>query len=181
MGGRPGRELDAAVTAPGVDGTEAEGFIVALGGAGNLQSVDASTTRLRLVVGDSAAVDQAALRRLGSRGVVDLGAGSLQVVLGPIADQVAGRIRAELKRQGQRPASDIVKVKVTGAAGTPATASAGGARVLLRVQQVGDLDSGALERLGVRAVARLKDGAVQLLLGPAAVPVYRALRVALQV
>ncbi len=206
----PGRELDAPEAAPGTENMGAQGFIVALGGAGNLQAVDACTTRLRLVVRDSAAIDQAALRRLGSRGVVDLGAGSLQVVLGPVADQVAGRIRAELNRAEQRPAAHKVKAKVKassdqpptpprtnipelsapttaawvaalGGAGNVGRLELGGDRILLRLQHARDLDPAALEQLGVRAVALLTDGAAQLLLGPAAVPVYTALRAAIGV
>jgi PTS system N-acetylglucosamine-specific IIC component len=205
----PGRELDAPTAAAVADDAAGDGFIAALGGSGNLQSVDACTTRLRLVVRDSAAVDQAALKRLGSRGVVDLGAGSLQVVLGPIADQVAGRIRAGLTRSGHQPAVGTATLKVPEAVVAPVRAAApagpvlsaqtvaawvaalggsdnvgqlelGGDRILLRLQHVQDLDLGALDRLGVRAVARLKDGAAQLLLGPAAVPVYAAVRAAIE-
>ena len=43
---------------------------------------------------------------------MDLGGGSLQVVLGPIADQVAGRIRAGLHRSGHASPVDTVKLKV---------------------------------------------------------------------
>jgi PTS system N-acetylglucosamine-specific IIC component len=205
----PGRDGDTPTAVAVADDAAADGFIAALGGAGNIQSVDACTTRLRLVVRDSAAVDQAALRQLGSRGVVDLGAGSLQVVLGPIADQVAGRIRAGLHRSGPVSADVIVKLKV-GAQDLPATGrpdtgesrlpeqtvaawvaalggrgnvdrlELGGDRLLLQLQQARGLDVAALEALGVRAVARLKDGATQLLLGPTAVPVFVALRAAIE-
>lgn len=177
----PGREVDAPAVS--TDHADAAGFITALGGAGNLQSVDACTTRLRLVVRDSAAVDQAALRRLGSRGVVDLGAGSLQVVLGPIADQVAGRIRTGLKAKlkvtdapGLSAQTVAAWVAALGGRGNVGRLELGGDRILLPAQHAQDLDFGALDRLGVRAVARLKDGATQLLLGPAAVPVYAAVR-----
>jgi len=56
----------------------------------------------------------------------------------------------------------------------------GGNRLLLQVQQAQGLDLAALEALGVRAVARLKDGATQLLLGPAAVPVFAAVSAAIE-
>ena len=69
----------------------------ALGGAANLQDVDACTTRLRLTVADNTAVNEAALRRLGARGFVRPSAGTVQVVVGPIADQLAGDIRAALR------------------------------------------------------------------------------------
>ena len=68
----------------------------ALGGPGNLRSVDACTTRLRLEVVDQHKVDEAALRRLGAHGLVRPSATALQVVLGPVADQVAERIRRQL-------------------------------------------------------------------------------------
>lgn len=100
----PGREADEEVvsateaTSSNRGGhAEADGFIAALGGASNLTSVDACTTRLRLVLVARDAIDEAALKRLGSRGVVRLGTDALQVVLGPMADQVAGSIRARLK------------------------------------------------------------------------------------
>jgi N-acetylglucosamine PTS system EIICBA or EIICB component len=96
----PGREPDEEVVSVAqVKGgsAEADGFIAALGGADNLTSVDACTTRLRLVLVQRDAIDEAALKRLGSRGVVRLGADALQVVLGPIADQVAAGIRTRLK------------------------------------------------------------------------------------
>src|SRR5262249_31957324 len=98
----PGREEDAAPasTAPEsqvlpVD--RAQAYIRALGGAANIVTVDACTTRLRLAVADQAAVDIEALKRLGARGVVKPSANSLQVVVGTEADQVAGEIRVALR------------------------------------------------------------------------------------
>ncbi|QHL91231.1 PTS transporter subunit EIIC [Sphingomonas changnyeongensis] len=68
-------------------------FAAALGGPGNLSAIDACTTRLRLRVADQALVDEAALRRLGARGVFRPGGDALQVVIGPTADRLAGEIR----------------------------------------------------------------------------------------
>ena len=93
----PGREAivtSAAATAAIQAGSRGEGFILALGGSANLVSVDACTTRLRLIVNDQAKVDEAALRALGAKGMVRPSDKALQVVLGPIADQVAGEIRS---------------------------------------------------------------------------------------
>ena len=97
----PGREPEdgtgpAVSTAAEATGAGA-GWVQALGGAANLQDVDACTTRLRLTVVDNASVNEAALRRLGARGFVRPSAGTLQVVVGPIADQLAGDIRAALR------------------------------------------------------------------------------------
>jgi PTS system N-acetylglucosamine-specific IIC component len=96
----PGRELDDAAAqqlAPVTSGTRAQVFVTALGGAHNLSEVDACMTRLRLVLVDNKAVDEAALKRLGAQGIIRSSATGLQVVLGPIADQVAGEIRAALR------------------------------------------------------------------------------------
>jgi PTS system N-acetylglucosamine-specific IIC component len=97
----PGREPEdvtgsAASTPAAADGSGAE-WVQGLGGAANLQDIDACTTRLRLTVADNAGVNEAALRRLGARGFVRPSAGTLQVVVGPIADQLAGDIRAALR------------------------------------------------------------------------------------
>ena len=92
----PGREplvSSATATAAVQAGSRGEGFVLALGGADNLAAVDACTTRLRLIVNDQAKVDEAALRALGAKGMVRPSEKALQVVLGPIADQVAGEIR----------------------------------------------------------------------------------------
>ncbi|HXO16068.1 MAG TPA: N-acetylglucosamine-specific PTS transporter subunit IIBC, partial [Steroidobacteraceae bacterium] len=94
----PGRDAleSAAATPPVIPAEGGRAWITALGGATNLVSVDACTTRLRLLVADQAAVDEGALRQLGVRGLVRPSANTLQVVVGTIADQVAGEIRSAL-------------------------------------------------------------------------------------
>ena len=95
----PGREdVDsaapaAASAAEAGPAARARSYITALGGAGNLESVTACTTRLRLIVRTQATVDTEALKRLGARGVVKPSATALQVVVGPTADQLASEIR----------------------------------------------------------------------------------------
>lgn len=126
----PGRETEAAsVAGPQPTGRRGPDFVTALGGAANLAAVDACTTRLRLRVNDPAAVDEAALRRLGARGLVRPGGDTLQVVLGPQADQVASEIRA-----AQR----------AGAGETPSIAPDGAALAeILRAAGAGDLEARA--------------------------------------
>jgi len=97
----PGREevdgaAAAAVTSGAGPADRARSYITALGGAGNLESVTACTTRLRLTIRTQDAVDGEALKRLGARGVVRPSATALQVVVGPIADQIASEIREAL-------------------------------------------------------------------------------------
>ncbi|MGL5837279.1 MAG: PTS transporter subunit EIIC, partial [Sphingorhabdus sp.] len=94
----PGRENDEVSSGEKTAeaSSEVEAYILALGGAGNVQRVDACTTRLRLELGDTALVNDAALKRAGARGTVTLSQSALQVVIGPRADQLADDIRQAL-------------------------------------------------------------------------------------
>ena len=107
----PGREAGEGTVAqpiasgsvaagPGSAAEEARAFIRALGGGANIQSVDACTTRLRLTVAAQDMIDIEALKQLGARGVVRPSANTLQVVVGPVADQIASAIRRSLAGAG---------------------------------------------------------------------------------
>jgi N-acetylglucosamine PTS system EIICBA or EIICB component len=95
----PGRDRTETVAGPAVAAPAAGAlaWVAALGGAANLRSVDACTTRLRLTIVDQSAVDPVALKRLGARGVVRPSSEALQVVVGTLADQLAGEIRGALQ------------------------------------------------------------------------------------
>ncbi|MDE1148604.1 MAG: N-acetylglucosamine-specific PTS transporter subunit IIBC [Azospirillaceae bacterium] len=191
-----GRE-DAAVpvvsTQTVVQGGRGGGFVVALGGVANIRTVDACTTRLRLVLADNRAVDERTLSALGSRGVVRPNATALQVVLGPIADQVAGEIRQALKLP---PVGSAVAVTITeplvAAPSSPlpdlaaVLAALGGAanlravearatRLLLGVADDAGVDEGRLAALGLRGVARPGPARLHLLLATPAAPLADAL------
>jgi PTS system maltose and glucose-specific IIC component len=58
-------------------------ILAALGGAGNIESLDNCITRLRMSVGDASLLDEAQLKKLGAVGVVKLDAHNVQVVIGP--------------------------------------------------------------------------------------------------
>jgi PTS system N-acetylglucosamine-specific IIC component len=170
----PGREADdiaAQAIAPVSAGARGESFVVALGGAGNLTEVTACTTRLRLGLVDNRAIDEPALKRLGSRGVLRSGASGLQVVLGPIADQVAGEIRDALRtpaisHSGREDASAMLAA-LGGRQNVSGVESFAG-RVSLRVSDPKAVDEQALRTLGVRCVAHTSVGSVQLLIPGAA-------------
>lgn len=91
----PGREpataTKAAQTAAGDDRIAA--MLAALGGAANIDNLDACTTRLRLIVGDETLVQADRLKELGAHGVIRPTANAVQVVVGPAADQVASAMR----------------------------------------------------------------------------------------
>jgi len=169
----PGREPGEPVPAARRDVTDrGAGFVAALGGAANLGEVSACTTRLRLRVADDDAVDGAALKALGARGVLKPSAGVVQVVLGPVADAVAMEMRAALDRGVPAPppvtvppASPVALpdaiVAAVGGAGNIAEASRHPGRLRLRLNDPSLL---AGEVPGVRATARPRADVVHLLI-----------------
>jgi len=98
----PGREADSdpsssGTTASPISATgRAPAYVAALGGAGNLRTIAACTTRLRVVVNDRARVDEAALRGLGAKGVIYPSPNDVQVIVGPVADAIADELRAHV-------------------------------------------------------------------------------------
>ncbi|MET0308069.1 MAG: N-acetylglucosamine-specific PTS transporter subunit IIBC [Sphingomonas sp.] len=165
----PGRETDEPVAGVTIDGTGGRGadIVRALGGRENIRSVDACTTRLRLVLADSARVDEAALKGLGARGVLKLADGGVQVVMGPIADQVAGEVRAAMAsgEVGAHAGIDVAEVKHALGEGNLRSAEVRATRVLARVGDSGLVDEAALRRAGVRAVA-VTGSTIHLVAGP---------------
>lgn len=95
----PGRDEVPQATVSAIS-DRGSAFVEALGGAANLTSVDACTTRLRLRVVDTEALERDHLKALGARGVLTPSNNSAQVVLGPIADMVAMEIREALAGAG---------------------------------------------------------------------------------
>jgi N-acetylglucosamine PTS system EIICBA or EIICB component len=197
----PGRDAleSAAAALPAMPAERARVWISALGGAANLVSVDACTTRLRLMVADQAAVDEGALKRLGVRGLVRPSANALQVVLGAIADQVAGEIRSAL--HGSASSAAVPPAATTGVAPAPGRqalaapapdagallAALGGRANVLAVEaaasrlrvSVGDaalVDRAAIRGLGLRGIATPVAGCVHVIVGPAASAACAALR-----
>lgn len=185
----PGREIED-VPAPSTDaGTQddaVQGWIRALGGAGNLVTVDACTTRLRLSIADQKKVNEAALKSLGARGLVRPSRQALQVVVGPIADQLASSIRAGLKLPAgvaaPSPATPAPVAKATGASPIPAAQllqTLGGFKNIRDMRAAASrlcftlnddaAVSADLEKLtGVRGIARPMAHSLHIVVGPAA-------------
>jgi PTS system N-acetylglucosamine-specific IIC component len=179
----PGREAVAVTATPQANISDRGfAFVTALGGSANLESVDACTTRLRLHIADQSKVDEAALRTLGARGFVRPSERALQVVLGPMADQVAGEIRAAM---GSR--ALVVPTTLStplASAGLPLDANAllaalGGSsnvrgmtgntsRLCVDLADTSRIAEDALRRAGVRSLARLDPHTVHLIVGAGA-------------
>jgi PTS system N-acetylglucosamine-specific IIC component len=175
----PGREEEAAPTSPGdVPVERGAAFVMALGGAGNLTTIDACTTRLRLIVRDQARVDEARLRGLGAKGFVRPSALALQVVLGPVADMVASEMRASAGplRALPRPKADVAPqgvldavawLNALGGRENIETISANPSRIMVRLADLHRVDEPALRGLGARAIARPAAGSLHLIVAEA--------------
>jgi PTS system N-acetylglucosamine-specific IIC component len=100
-----GFAIDAPLDVPQPVLVRGASYLAALGGAGNVLEVEACATRLRLSLVDNARLDEAALKQLGARGVLRLAAGTAQIIIGPLADQVAGEIQDAMRSKGARPTS----------------------------------------------------------------------------
>ncbi len=174
----PGRDASAPslTGAPaGGGGDRGRAFLAALGGSGNLASIGACTTRLRLVVVDQALVDEAALKALGAMGVLRPSARAVQVVVGPIADQVAEEIReagiggpiatvapAAQEATAAAPAAlSPALIEALGGAGAILRAEPLAGRVRVELREAASIDSAALP--GIRAAAQVTPTVIHLL------------------
>ncbi|QUD88564.1 N-acetylglucosamine-specific PTS transporter subunit IIBC [Phenylobacterium montanum] len=188
----PGRE-DEAVAAPVkvAAGGRGAAFVAALGGAGNLASIDACTTRLRLVVHDQGAIDEPGLKALGARGFIRPSARDLQVVVGPIADEVAREMRDSLggltlqaaapvaPAQAAQPVRKLDAAPLLAALGGPSNLKAVttcSSRLRLIVADIAAIDEAALRRLGSRGLVRPGNASLHVILGPDAEALAEALR-----
>lgn len=165
-GREPTSEQEVVVTIPAED--RGRGFVIALGGAQNLKSIDACMTRLRLSLVDIDAIDEPALKRLGARGIVRPGGDSLQVVLGPMADQVMGEVRVAAMAEGKPPvgASDLTAA-IADSLAPARMLSVGtcGTRLTIALEDPDAIVAAELDRLHTRGWVRVSNG-VQIIVGP---------------
>ncbi len=145
--------------------------MAALGGKANLQSVDACMTRLRLTLADTTAIDEAALKALGAKGIVRPGGNALQVVVGPIADQLAQEVRSA--EDGQTDVADAIaqtlqpaRIRKVGLCGS---------RLIIDVEDTSRIAKAQLDALPIRGWVAVDRG-VQIIVGPDAERVAEQLR-----
>ena len=182
----PGREPSVTPTTQVAQSDRAAAYIQALGGAQNLLGIDACTTRLRLQVVDRSKAQDAQLKALGAMAVVRPGnAGSLQVVVGPMADSLADELRnalphaarslgpAEAQAQEQ-PAAQVdagqAQLWFQALGGASVTTVQCVALTRLRVQLKGTqaLPVAQLHALGSQGVSDLGNGVWHVLVGASA-------------
>ncbi|WP_445179665.1 N-acetylglucosamine-specific PTS transporter subunit IIBC [Pseudomonas sp. McL0111] len=195
----PGREdlVAGGEKAVIAENQRAGAYIKALGGAENLVTVGACTTRLRLEMVDRNKVSDVDLKALGAMAVVRPGkGGSLQVVVGPMADSIADEIRLAMPALGRavlvEPAAVVDAPKAIVVSGSEAqqwlTALGGGDNVLqldciamtrIRLQLADGkaLSEAQLKELGCQGVSQLDDGVWHLLIGEKAASLSGAIEV----
>jgi PTS system N-acetylglucosamine-specific IIC component len=180
--GREPEETSAAAAAPAGEGLTPQ-WVRALGGADNLRTVDACTTRLRLVVADQGAVDESRLKALGARGCLRSD-DTLQVVVGPIADQLASDIRSYLKSgsaasvtsaASSRPLAVRELLDALGGAANLKDVQLAASRILVTLNDAAALQKQVFEALAVRGLAQPSPRSVHVVIGPTAAEVAREL------
>jgi PTS system N-acetylglucosamine-specific IIC component len=164
----PGREPDVAgINTQVASGSREEGFVAALGGAANLISIDACATRLRLIVVDQGKVNEAALKALGARGMIRPSEKAIQIVLGPIADQVAGDMRKVVARGAATPSLDGgALLAALGGQGNLASVTAKSSRLLIEVKDAGKVVQADLKQRAPRGAVQTAPNRWQVLAGP---------------
>ncbi|MFK3969617.1 N-acetylglucosamine-specific PTS transporter subunit IIBC [Pseudomonas sp. NPDC087358] len=189
----PGREqvLNRSADVPKSD--RAAAYIRALGGAENLLSIGACTTRLRLQLADRSKAQDSELKALGAMAVVRPGnGGSLQIVVGPLADSIADELRDALPVAAKSPATETIAAVQPPAPVDVAQAAqwfkALGGKGMLDVEcvaltrlrvQLKDGESPAvsqLDALGCQGVRKLGDNVWHVLVGDSAQGLSEALR-----
>jgi PTS system N-acetylglucosamine-specific IIC component len=175
----PGREPEEVpAKSAGQASGDGAAFLRALGGAANVRALDACTTRLRVVVASQAAVDDAALKALGARGLIRPTADALQVVVGPVADQLVGDIRRSLRDGGRAAQATTDYAALLAALGGPGNLrgiTSHATRILVAIADDARVDEGALAAAAPRGFARPSRGSVHVIVGPAAASARDAL------
>jgi PTS system glucose-specific IIC component len=193
----PGREIEVE-TAPAASlGQGAFGkaldLVRAFGGRGNIVSLDACITRLRVGVRDQSRVSIQRLKELGASGVLVVGDG-LQAIFGPVSENLKTDMQEYLKGAGPEadeaytagqaaPAAQPVAAKPVSVAQGPALSAAqllaglgGGAnlrkvesiahtRVRVELADAKGLDRSALSACGVVGLVEVSATTLHLIIG----------------
>ncbi|WP_366938268.1 PTS transporter subunit EIIB [uncultured Clostridium sp.] len=71
----------------------AEGLLEAIGGKENIEVLDNCVTRLRLTLKDASIIDEPRIKALGAKGIMKLGSNNVQIIMGTLADPIAGEMK----------------------------------------------------------------------------------------
>jgi len=194
----PGREQVTHAAAHVAQSDRAGAYIKALGGAQNLLSIGACTTRLRVQLADRNLAQDAELKALGAMAVVRPGSGgSLQIVVGPLADSIADELRDALPQAASqadvqtatqtqsRPPVDVRQAtqwfKALGGKAVLDVECVAMTRLRVQLKEGQSLAANQLEALGSQGVRSLGNGVWHVLVGDGAQGLSEALREQLKV
>jgi len=188
----PGREQVSSSAAHVAQSDRAGAYIKALGGAENLLSIGACTTRLRLQLADRTLAKDTELKALGAMAVVRPGSGgSLQIVVGPLADSIADELREALPHstsaqpvaQPEALAQQTVDIgqaaqwfKALGGKAVVDVECVALTRLRVQLKEGQSLAAGQLEALGCQGVRSLGSGVWHVLVGEGAQGLSEVLR-----
>jgi PTS system N-acetylglucosamine-specific IIC component len=189
----PGREQVTSASSHVAKSDRAGAYIKALGGAENLLSIGACTTRLRLQMVDRNLAQDAELKALGAMAIVRPGnGGSLQIVVGPLADSIADELRDALPLAAKSSAADTHAApqtqkpvdaskatqwfKALGGKGVVEVECVALTRLRVQLKDGQSLAATQLEALGSQGVRSLGNGVWHVLVGENAQGLSEALR-----
>jgi PTS system glucose-specific IIC component len=189
--GREAEEAAATVAAAGVaGGSFAEQLVSAFGGAGNIRSLDACITRLRVELHDMARASPDRLKALGAAGVMQVGHG-MQAIFGTRSENLKTAMEEYMRAAGDslpdaascEPSSIPAPAARQVVHDLPAHAAAlrhalGGSRNIVRValcaitrlrvelRDGGLVSDSALAAAGVPGVLRVSPQVIHVIVGP---------------
>lgn len=188
----PGREAASESSEALVDLNAglAPQLVAAFGGSGNLVTLDACITRLRVEVLDVAKVDKERLKALGSSGTVVIGSG-VQSIFGPLSENYKTEMDEYIKAGGggavATASAPVAKAEATaesthkkrenhvdlagllqglgGAGNIVAPSACATTRLRLSVKESNAVDLASLRRAGVLASVEVSAGLYHLIVG----------------
>jgi PTS system glucose-specific IIC component len=178
----PGREVESeAALEIGGQSSMAGELVAAFGGAGNIKSLDACITRLRVVVADKTQVDTAKLKALGATAVMMVADG-VQAIFGTASENLKTDMEKYL-------ASTANTSSVRGAVNAPAlidalgghgnivsAASVATTRVRVQLKDSRVLNADTLAKQGVIGTQQIQPGLYHLIVGDQAASLAAMLR-----
>ena len=182
----PGREADEAAAAAGpiVAGSLAGDLVLAFGGAGNIRSLDACITRLRVELHDMTLASPDRLTVLGAAGVVQAGR-SLQAIFGTRSENLKTDMEEYMRGTpvpeapsavaglGARAAA--IRAALGGAANIVAVQACALTRLRVEVREGRDVREDDLAAAGAPGLLRVSAHLVHVIVGGDAEPLARAI------
>ncbi len=190
----PGREaaVKGEEVPKGAVSDRAQRLVAAFGGGGNLASLDACITRLRIAVVDPARVDKPALEALGASAVFMVGQ-NVQAIFGPLSENLKTEMELYLKsgaglaaaapvaaptKLPSQPPRPVRQPESWAVEAAPALlASLGGkpnlgtvevvalTRLRVELKEPGQFDEAAARQAGVLGVMTIRPGVLHLIVG----------------